>query len=230
MGVMRTSAPVFSPLEARGQGRHVLEPRQRPLAGIQLIGRDRGALLVDEVDHVHGRVEAEVPRPLPRGRVEPPARRVRGQAAGLGVEEQLVDQVGPGRVGHEGEAVAGVDLDRVGALGGLDGHHRRRADGAVAADRMDRGHAGPVVGAEQEAAAGVGGDVARVRLQRRGAEGARAARCPCPGGRRRPGGRCAGRRRGTAAADRRTGGRGRRRRRRWRRSRGPPSRGPWSRR
>ena len=92
-------------------------------------------------------------------------RRVRRQAAGLRVEQELEHLVGA-EVRHEDEAVGVVGEDGVRVARGRD-HLLRLADAAVRADRIDADQVAAVGRAEQEASASCRQDVREALRERR---------------------------------------------------------------
>ena len=117
-------------------------------------------------------VEAEVSRPVRVLRADP-GRVVGRDAARIRVEAELENGVGAGAggdVGHVAVAVGGVGLEAVGARARFQPLHRRPGHRAVAADGVNRGVSGVVVGGQQVVAGPVGGHVTGVRLQPRRAD------------------------------------------------------------
>ena len=91
---LRAGVPPRVPVGERRDG---LEGRQRPRYGIQAIARDAAALFIRKVDDVLAGMEAEVAGAKVPAHGELP-RRIGRQAAGGGIEPELINHVGPRRV------------------------------------------------------------------------------------------------------------------------------------
>ena len=96
--------------------------------------------------------------------------RILCEAAGFGIEQELIDRVSGDGVRHECEPIFGVGQDTVGVDVGFNSLERSVLHSLIVPDFMDCDLAGTVIRGEQEVTGSVGRNVTGIGIQLRGAE------------------------------------------------------------